>query len=170
MTRIVRLGTVGLLGLALAACAGGATPSPSASPSGMPMGSGGTETDIGALGEPADTAGADRTIQVTATDQLVFDPDEIEVQVGETVTFEIENTGTVDHEFVLGSPEYQEEHEAEMMESPGMTMDEPGEAEVPAGETATLTWHFTAAGTTEYGCHEPGHFPAGMVGTITVGE
>jgi len=170
MTRIVRLGAVGLLGLALAACSTGASPSPSAMMSQMPMGSDGMEAEIGALGEPANAAEADRTIQLTATDQLVFDPDTIEVQVGETVTFEIENTGTVDHEFVLGSAEWQKQHEQEMMESPGMAMDEPNEVELPAGDTASLTWHFTEAGTTEYGCHEPGHFPAGMVGTIAVTE
>lgn len=82
---------------------------------------------------------------------------------------EIENTGTVDHEFVIGSAGWQAQHEAEMQEG-GMEMgDEPNELEVPAGETTSLTWHFTEAGTTQYGCHEPGHFPAGMVGTITVG-
>jgi uncharacterized cupredoxin-like copper-binding protein len=170
MTRIVRQGAVVLLGLALAACGTGASPSPTSMTSEMPMGSEAMETDIGALGEPANAAEADRTIQLTATDELVFNPDTIEVQVGETVTFEIENTGTVDHEFVLGSAAYQEEHEQEMMASPGMAMGEPNELDVPAGETASLTWHFSAAGTTEYGCHEPAHFPAGMVGTITVSE
>lgn len=169
MTRIVRLGAVVLLGLALAACGTAASPSPSATASQMPMGSDGMEPDIGALGEPADAAEADRTIQLTATDALVFEPDAIEVQVGETVTFEIENTGTVDHEFVLGSADYQDEHEEEM-QSGEMAMGEPNELEVPAGETASLTWHFTEAGTTEYGCHEPAHFPAGMVGTIRVSE
>ena len=164
-----RLVGVLLLGLALAACGTGASPSPAATESQMPMGSDGMETDIGALGEPADAAEANRTVQLTATDALVFEPDAIEVQVGETVTFEIENTGTVDHEFVLGSADYQEEHEAEM-QSGEMAMGEPNELEVPAGETASLTWHFTEAGTTQYGCHEPAHFPAGMVGTITVSE
>lgn len=171
MMQMMRLGAlVLLLGLALAACGGGASSSPSATASQMPMGSDGMETETGALGEPADAAEADRTIQLTGSDQLVFKPDTIEVQVGETVTFEIENTGTVDHEFVLGSAAYQDEHEQEMMASPGMVMGEPNEVEIPAGETASLTWQFTEAGTTEYGCHEPGHFTAGMVGTITVSE
>jgi uncharacterized cupredoxin-like copper-binding protein len=33
-----------------------------------------------------------------------------------------------------------------------------------------MTWRFTEAGTTEFGCHEPGHFAAGMVGDISVTE
>jgi len=174
--RGLRLSAAVVLAMILAACAGSDSPSLSAEASQTPetsetpMGSGEMETEVGALGEEADAADADRTVQITATDQLVFDPDTIEVQVGETVTFEIANTGTVDHEFVLGSPMFQDEHEQEM-QSGGMEMGhEPNELEVPAGETASLTWHFTEAGTTQYGCHEPGHFPAGMVGTITVSE
>lgn len=169
MTRIASLVSILLLGLALTACGSGTSPSPSVTASQMPMGSDGMETDIGALGEPADAAEADRTVHLTATDALVFEPDAIEVQVGESVTFEVENTGTVDHEFVLGSADYQDQHEEEM-QSGEMAMGEPNELEVPAGETASLTWHFTEAGTTEYGCHEPAHFPAGMVGTVTVSE
>jgi uncharacterized cupredoxin-like copper-binding protein len=126
-------------------------------------------TDTGALGEPAEAAEADRTVNIMATDQLVFDPDAINVRVGETVTFEIENTGSLDHDFVIGSSEYQQQHEEEM-QSGEMHMDEPNAIDVPAGETVSITWHFTEAGTTEYGCHEPGHFPAGMVGMIAVSE
>lgn len=39
---------------------------------------------------------------------------------------------------------------------------------VPAGTTKQLTWTFTTAGTTLYGCHEPGHYASGMKGTVTV--
>lgn len=165
--RRIGLGTVILMAVALAACSSGASPSASAMSSEMPMVSGAMGAEVGALGEPADAA-ASRTIHVTANDQLKFDPASVSVPVGETVTFEIENTGTVDHEFVLGSAAFQETHEQEMMESPGMEMNEPNEVTIPAGQTASLTWHFTAAGTLEYGCHEPGHFAAGMLGTITV--
>lgn len=160
------LGGVFLITL-LAACTTGSSASRSEMSSEMPMASGDMHMDAGALGEPADAADAERTIHITASDQLVFNPDAIEVNADETVTFEIENTGSVDHEFVLGSAEFQVQHEEEM-QGGEMSMDEPNEVEVPAGETATLTWHFTETGTTEFGCHEPGHFPAGMVGTITV--
>ena len=166
MTRILRLGVLLLLGLAPVACGTAATPSPSATESQMPTAS----DDAGALGDPADAGSADRTVHLTASDKLVFDPDSIEVQLGETVTFEIENTGTVDHEFVLGSAAYQKDHEQEMQSGEMHMGDEPNAIEVPAGETASLTWTFTEAGSTEFGCHEPGHFPAGMLGTITVGE
>lgn len=166
--RIVQLAGILVLGPALVSCTSGTSPSPAMS-SEMPMGSDSMETDVGALGEPADAADADRTVHILATDDLDFDPDTVDVTVGETITFEIENTGTVDHEFVLGSADFQAQHEEEM-QGGEMEMGEPNEIEVPASETTTLTWHFTEAGMTQYGCHEPGHFPAGMVGTITVTE
>lgn len=170
MSSVARLTAIVALAAVLAACSSGASPSPSAMSSEMPSGSGGMEVGVGALGEPADASQSDRTVHIVANDQLKFDPDSVEVKVGETITFEIENTGTVDHEFILGSAEYQADHEQEM-QSGGMDMgEEPNELVAPAGETASLTWRFTEAGTTQFGCHEPGHFPAGMVGTITVSE
>lgn len=39
---------------------------------------------------------------------------------------------------------------------------------IEPGETAELTWTFTDPGTVLMGCHEPGHYDAGMRGTITV--
>ncbi|CAN5748854.1 cupredoxin family protein [soil metagenome] len=169
MSYVARLSGIVTVAMLLAACSSGASPSPSVTSSEMPSGSG-MEVNVGALGEPADASQSDRTVHIVANDQLKFDPDSVDAKVGETITFEIENTGTVDHEFVLGSSEYQADHEEEM-QSGGMDMGhEPNELEVAAGETATLTWHFTEAGTTEFGCHEPGHFPAGMLGTINVSE
>ncbi len=88
--------------------------------------------------------------------------------MGEKITFEIENTGTTDHEFVLGSPEYQTQHEQEMASGAMDMDDEPNAVSVPMGTTTALTWKFTEAGTTRFACHEPGHFAGGMVGDITV--
>jgi len=169
-TRVLGMSAALVLGIILAACGAAGSPSPSSMASQMPMESSAMEMEIGSLGEAADAGDADRAVHITATDQLTFDPDEIEVQVGETITFEIENSGTVDHEFVLGAAAWQEQHEQEM-QGGGMEMgEEPNELEVPAGETVSITWQFAEAGTTHFGCHEPGHFPAGMVGTITVSE
>jgi uncharacterized cupredoxin-like copper-binding protein len=39
---------------------------------------------------------------------------------------------------------------------------------VAPGETEEITWTFTDAGGTLYGCHEPGHYEGGMVGSIEV--
>ena len=47
-------------------------------------------------------------------------------------------------------------------------MDEPGAVNVPAGRAARLVYTFDQPGTLEYGCHVPGHYAAGMRGTITI--
>lgn len=165
---VARLTAVVAVAALFAACSSGASPTPTTMSTEMPTGSGEMEMDIGALGEPADPSQADRTVHVIASDQLQFDPSAVEVKVGETITFEVENTGDVDHEFVLGSAAFQAHHEEEMQSGDMEMGHEPNEVEVPAGETTTLTWRFTQPGTTEFGCHEPGHYPAGMHGTITV--
>lgn len=124
------------------------------------------------FGEPADSADADRVIEVTTTNDLTFEPAEFTVAEGEVITFRISNDGDIEHDFVIGDEEAQTEHEAEMeemRESGEMTMhDDPNAVEVPSGGTAEITWHFTEAGTVLIGCHVKGHYDAGMKATITV--
>lgn len=125
-----------------------------------------------AFGEPADAGDADRTVEVNANDDLSYDPDPIEVEAGETITFVVTNTGQAVHEFTLGDQTAQDEHEAEMvemMEEGEMMMhDEPNTLSLEAGETGELTWHFTEASEVLFACHQPGHYAGGMVGTISV--
>lgn len=76
------------------------------------------------------------------------------------------------NEFVFGDEAQQQAHEAEMraMASEGdmMMHDEPNAVSVQPGGTKELTWRFTTPGQLEYGCHEPGHYTAGMRGDLTV--
>jgi uncharacterized cupredoxin-like copper-binding protein len=120
------------------------------------------------FGSPADATNADRTIEITTTDALIFEPAEFEVAAGEVVTFKLINEGNLVHDFTLGDQATQDEHEAEMAEMNGMAHDEPNVVTIPAGETAELTWEFDEAGTVLIGCHQPGHYAAGMTGEITV--
>ena len=46
--------------------------------------------------------------------------------------------------------------------------DEPNAFVLQVGETKELTWTFTVAGEVLIGCHQPGHYQAGMVGKIKV--
>jgi Cu+-exporting ATPase len=118
---------------------------------------------------PVSAVAADRTIAIDANDQLRFVPDAISVRVGETVAFNVTNTGTAPHEFVLGDAAAQQQHEAEMARGDQMTDPETGAAvAVPPGKTATLVYRFTKPGTLLFGCHVPGHYNAGMQGTVTV--
>lgn len=122
-----------------------------------------------AFGEPADAADADRTIEIVAGDELRFSPDAVTVTAGETITFHVTNEGNLPHDFTLGDEAAQAEHEEEMAEMEGeMVHDDANTLFLASGETKELTWHFTEPGTVLYGCHEPGHYDAGMVGEITV--
>lgn len=148
----------------------------------MPMGSEPADIDHEAdehveefgFGVPADAADADRTIDVETAEQggFHYEPSSIEVSAGEVVTFRIHNVGEATHEFVLGDEAQQQTHEAEMraMASEGdmMMHDEPNAVSVQPGGTKELTWRFTTPGELEYGCHEPGHYAAGMRGDLTV--
>lgn len=123
-----------------------------------------------AFGEPADAASADRVIEIEALDAFAFDPSEITIETGETVTFRVTNTGAIPHDFTLGDEAVQDEHEAEMAEmGEEMEMhDEPNLLALEPGETKEMTWHFTQAGEILIGCHQPGHYDAGMKATVTV--
>ena len=121
------------------------------------------------FGEPAEPGDEDRVIEVTQSDDMRFDPASIEVEAGETILFEVTNAGQAPHEFVLGDAALQAEHEEEMAEMGGAPMsNEPNAIAVEPGETGTVVWTFTESGALEFGCHVPGHYPAGMFGELTV--
>ena len=115
--------------------------------------------------------GDDGTIEVSALDEFRFDPEEVTVQAGQEVTFVITNDGEMVHEFVLGPEMVQMAHEEAMAEGEEMDMDMEGQlaaVELEPGETAEVTVTFAEPGEMPYGCHEPGHFDAGMFGTVIV--
>jgi len=123
-----------------------------------------------AQAQPGDAAKVTRTVEIKSTDDLKFDPATVSVKRGETVAFQITNPTQVDHEFVVGDATFQDDHEKEMRARPAgmVTNDEPTSIDVPAGQTKTVDLTFPTAGTLVYGCHEPGHYPAGMKGEIKV--
>lgn len=121
------------------------------------------------FGMPADAADADRVIEITGGDDLKFDPAAVTIKVGEIITFRVHNPGVLPHDFTLGDDHMQDEHEAEMAEmGAGMEHMDANAVLVPPGETVELTWEFTEAGTILMGCHQPGHYAAGMKGTIVI--
>jgi uncharacterized cupredoxin-like copper-binding protein len=105
-----------------------------------------------------------RVIEISI-EHSAFEPDSIEVEEGETVTFEITNDDPIDHEFILGDEEVQRIHE-EGTEKHHDTR--PGEISVPAGATAVTTYTFEEAGDLIYGCHIFGHYDYGMRGAVEV--
>ncbi|MGH2729507.1 MAG: cupredoxin domain-containing protein [Actinomycetota bacterium] len=131
---------------------------------------GGSDTALHAHGTPlfgvaGDPSQADRTITIDARDPYQFEPDEVSVDLGETVTFVVTNEGGQDHEFVLGDEDFQESHGSSRG---AMTHDEPYAMSLEPGDTKEITWRFTDAGEGLFGCHIADHYEGGMVGTISV--
>ena len=124
-----------------------------------------------AFGDPMEASDATRVIEITANDDFTFFPSGATVAQGETVTFRVTNDGKIPHDFVLGDAQMQDEHEEEMAEMAGDDMamhDEPNAFVLEPGETKEMTWHMTEDGDILFGCHQPGHYAAGMKGTVVV--
>ena len=119
---------------------------------------------------PADGA---TVIDVAMTD-MAFTPTVLAVDAGETVRFRFRNDGQAIHEAVIGDAAFQQEHADEMaaMGSSGNmqhgTSDEPAPLVVQPGETGELTYIASSAGSVLIGCHQPGHWEAGMKASIDV--
>jgi len=109
-----------------------------------------------------------RTIEIRMDDAMRFRPERIEVREGETIRFVVRNAGKVLHEMVIGTGEELEKHAALMRKFPGMEHDEPFMAHVGSGRHGDIVWNFNRPGTFQFACLIPGHFEAGMKGTIVV--
>ena len=118
-------------------------------------------------GIAGDTRGA-RTIEVGMTDNMRFTPARIEVRQGETIRFVVRNKGKTLHEMVLGTKASLDEHAGMMVKFPGMEHEEPYMTHVKAARTGEIVWNFNRAGEFRFACLIPGHYEAGMVGTIVV--
>src|SRR5262249_20351467 len=110
-------------------------------------------------------------VAVTMDDTMRYDPAEITVKAGERVRFAATNKGKLVHEIVIGTRKDLEEHAKHMREHPGMDHAShagDGMLRVDPGKSGEMSYTFKRAGTFYYGCLEPGHFEAGMIGKVTV--
>jgi uncharacterized cupredoxin-like copper-binding protein len=121
-----------------------------------------------AYGAPGSAAQVSRTVEVQAADNMRFQPAAITVRRGETIKFVVKNTGKLPHELVLGDVPSLKEHAEMMRRHPDMEHADPNMVKVAPGGTGTLIWKFTQAGTVEFACLIPGHYEAGMKGSIRV--
>ena len=123
-----------------------------------------------AFGKPGDRKMATRTVRIEGTDNMRYTPSVIRVKQGETVRILVKNAGKQVHETVLGTMEELEEHYELMKKFPDMEHDEPHMVHLKPGKTGEIVWQFTRAGEFYFGCLIPGHFEAGMFGSISVVE
>ena len=114
-------------------------------------------------------AAAERAIAVTMDDTMRYDPPEVTVKKGEKVRFVATNRGKLVHEMVIGTRKQLEDHAKHMREHPGMEHhDHDGVLRLDPGKSGEMAYTFRSAGTFYYGCLEPGHFEAGMIGKVIV--
>jgi len=118
-------------------------------------------------GIAGDAEGA-RVIEIRMTDDMRFRPERIEVKEGETIRFVVRNAGKVLHEMVIGTPQELQEHAAMMKKFPKMEHDEPFMTHVKAQRNGEIVWNFNRPGSFQFACLIPGHFEAGMRGTVVV--
>jgi uncharacterized cupredoxin-like copper-binding protein len=154
--RLSRLVFVPAAALLVAACSSGT------GSTGLPTGA-----PVGAPSAVPSASQADTRVEVTLTDSFTIELASTTVPAGVPVTFVVTNAGAIVHEFLLGDEEVQAEHEQEMLAG-GMAHDEPNGIAVEPGETKELTFTFDEAGEILAGCHEAGHYAAGMKVAITV--
>lgn len=122
-------------------------------------------TDFGQEGNPKKVT---RTIKVDMSDTMRFTPAHINVKRGQTIKFVVRNEGKVLHEMVLGTTQALKEHAELMKKFPDMEHADANMAHVKPGKAGEIIWQFTKAGEFQFACLQPGHYEAGMVGTVTV--
>ena len=119
-------------------------------------------------GIAADPQAATRSVEIRMTDDMRFTPSQLDVREGETLRLRAVNRGKVMHEIVIGTPEELQAHAELMKKHPGMAHDEPYMTHVSPGQRGEIVWHFNRPGNFEFACLIPGHFEAGMRGSIRV--
>lgn len=139
---------------------------------------------LAACGDDSDdatTTAGTRTVEIEMRD-IAFSSDEVPVEAGETVQFVFHNRGAVKHDAFIGDEAAQDEHEMEMRDAgagagdSGMDMGggnggDAGEGgiTVEPGDTGELTYTFSEGEELLIGCHQAGHYEAGMKIMVDVG-
>lgn len=112
----------------------------------------------GQAGFVAGTAATPRVVRVIAGPGYTFTPSIVPIVAGEAITFVVTATGPTVHEFKVG-PAGEVRADSELA---------PEIADIGMMQTKALTYTFDGPGPYSFACHEPGHFEAGMEGTISI--
>jgi len=120
------------------------------------------------IGQPGVAANATRTIKVDMSDNMRFTPDAIRVKAGDTIRFVVTNSGKIRHEMVFGSDAQLKAHYAAMLKNPEMEHADDNQVTLAPGQSGELLWQFSQTGVVNFACLQPGHYDAGMKGSVTV--
>lgn len=113
-----------------------------------------------------------RTVLLAMVDEVRFEPDQVEVQQGETVRFIIKDETGSAHEVYIGTAMEQAEH---VGIHASLAPEEQGKAShygygvhIPPHDSGEVVYRFAEEGSFYVGCHYPGHYEAGMRVAIEV--
>lgn len=120
--------------------------------------------------ESGDTAEVATTEIDVAMDEFEFEPTEWTIAADEEITVDLENNGSIDHEWVILQPGVTIESEADLPETEEELLADfvYWEDEVSPDDSKTETFTAPPAGTYQIICAIEDHFDAGMEGTLTV--
>lgn len=121
-----------------------------------------------AIGQAGNLEKVTRTITIDMSDAMRFTPSTVTVKQGETIRFIVRNSGALQHEMVLGTEKELKEHYEVMKKHPEMEHSEDNMVTVQPGKSGEIIWRFTTAGTVSFACLLPGHYEAGMKGSVKV--
>ena len=116
-------------------------------------------------------------VTLRATD-FRYEPAAVEVLAGQQLAVNMENMGTLEHDFVIQEIPVEATAAESESDDEGMAANTMDETEVEpavhmgatAGMSSSVTFIPTKPGTYEFFCAVPGHKEAGMTGTLTVRE
>jgi uncharacterized cupredoxin-like copper-binding protein len=130
---------------------------------------GATRESGSAATDAAPTPAGARTVDI-AMEDIKFDQTKLTVKTGETIDFQFTNTGQIPHDAFIGDADAQMEHDDEMAHMGDASTHSMGEAAITVqpGAAGALAYTFAEPGTYEVGCHQPGHYGAGMKIEVTV--
>ncbi len=126
--------------------------------------------DDEAIGKPGVATATTRSVAINMSDTMRFTPSSFSAKQGETIRFVIKNSGSLKHEFILGTEKELKAHYELMKKNPEMEHSEPNMITLAGGQTGEVIWQFTKAGKIDFACLQPGHYDAGMKGKVMVAK
>jgi len=109
-----------------------------------------------------------RELRIEMDDTMRFSPSALTVVAGEPVKLVVVNRGKMTHELVIGTAAELAEHLREMQSGTASHHHSDSEISVEAGQSREVIRRFDKSGELAIACFEPGHYEAGMKGTLTV--
>ena len=99
---------------------------------------------------------------------MIFKPNFLKFEIGQTVKINLINKGELQHEFVMDTEDGILKHKIEMENMPDMDHNDPNSLRLNPNEKGEILWTFSNSGVFEFACLIPGHYEAGMHGKLLV--